>query len=122
MFSQIVSKIHEGGPFFMVPILLLLVLILILIVKGLIDKDKSKAISLVSSLGLFTLVWGLLGQTIGLVQAFDAIQAAGGEMSFAIIAGGLKVSLLTTIFGFTTFLVSRLGVIIMVWLKKEETK
>jgi len=110
------SKIYEGGPIFMVPILILLILIIVLIVKGFIDQDKQKTIKLLSSLGLFTLVWGLLGQTIGLIEAFDAIQVAGG-VSVPVMAGGLKISLLTTTFGFITFLVSRLGVIVLVWVQ-----
>lgn len=100
----------------MVPILILLILIIVLIVKGFIDQDKQKTIKLLSSLGLFTLVWGLLGQTIGLIEAFDAIQVAGG-VSVPVMAGGLKISLLTTTFGFITFLVSRLGVIVLVWVQ-----
>ncbi|MBN1250561.1 MAG: MotA/TolQ/ExbB proton channel family protein [Bacteroidales bacterium] len=118
MFSQIVTKINEGGPFFMVPILLLLILIIILIVKGFLEENKRKTISLISSIGLFTIAWGILGQTVGLVEAFDAVQAAG-DISMSILAGGLKVSLLTTVFGIMTFLVSRLGIIALVWVQKE---
>lgn len=118
--SLIVDKLTEGGPFFMYPILMLLILILVLITKGFLESNKKKTISLLKSIGLFTLVWGMLGQTIGLVAAFDAIQTAG-DISPSIIAGGLKVSLLTTVFGFLTFLVSRLGIIILIWIQKEPT-
>ena len=120
--TSIYAKLIEGGPVFMFPILFLLILILVLIVKGFIDKNNNKkTISLISSVGLFTLVWGILGQTIGLIQAFDAIQVAG-DVSPGIIAGGLKISLLTTFFGLFTFLVARLGIIILIWMKKEKTK
>jgi hypothetical protein len=118
----IYDKLIEGGPFFMFPILFLLILILVLIVKGLIDKNgKEKMIRLISSIGWFTLVWGILGQTIGLIMAFDAIQAAG-DVSVGIIAGGLKVSFLTTVFGFFTFLTARLGVIVLIWLQKDTVR
>ena len=97
----------------------LLILILVLIVKGFLNINKnSKTISLISSLGWFTLVWGILGQTIGLVGAFDAIQSAG-DVSKGIVAAGLKVALVTTIFGLFTFLVARLGIIILTWMNKE---
>ena len=110
----------EGGPFFMFPILFLLILILVLIVKGFINKnDNTKTISLISSIGWFTLVWGILGQTIGLIGAFDAVQAVG-NISLGVMAGGLKVSLLTTLFGSFTFLVARLGIIILIWMQKEK--
>ena len=38
--NAIYSKLIEGGPVFMFPILFLLILILVLIVKGFIDKNK----------------------------------------------------------------------------------
>ncbi|MEN8121787.1 MAG: MotA/TolQ/ExbB proton channel family protein [Bacteroidota bacterium] len=118
MMSQIIDKIYEGGPFFTFPIVFLLTLILVLIVKGFLNINKnSKTISLISSLGWFTLVWGILGQTIGLVGAFDAIQSAG-DISKGIVAAGLKVALITTIFGLFTFLVARLGIIILTWMNK----
>jgi biopolymer transport protein ExbB len=41
---------------------------------------------------------GFLGTVIGMVQAFDAIEAAG-DISPTIVAGGIKVALLTTVFG-----------------------
>lgn len=41
---------------------------------------------------------GFLGTVVGMVQAFDAIEAAG-DISPAIVAGGIKVALLTTVFG-----------------------
>ncbi len=42
--------------------------------------------------------FGFLGTTIGMVAAFDAIEAAG-DISPTVVAGGMKVALLTTIFG-----------------------
>jgi len=118
--KAIYGKLIDGGPVFMFPILFLLILILILIVKGFIIKsDNTKTISLISSIGWFTFVWGILGQTIGLIGAFDAIQA-NGNVSMGIMAGGLKISLLTTLFGALTFLVARLGIIILIWIKKED--
>jgi biopolymer transport protein ExbB len=41
---------------------------------------------------------GFLGTVIGMVQAFDSIQNAG-EISPALVAAGIKVALLTTVFG-----------------------
>ncbi len=93
----------------MFPILFLFILILILIVMGLINKDKqSKIIPLVSPLGSFTLAWSVLGMTIGLISAFDSIQAVG-SISEAAIAGGFKVSLIAPAFGLITFLISRIS-------------
>ena len=47
---------------------------------------------------------GFLGTVIGMVQAFDDIQKAG-DISPTVVAGGMKVALLTTIFGIVVALV-----------------
>jgi biopolymer transport protein ExbB len=41
---------------------------------------------------------GFLGTVIGMISAFDAIQQAG-DISPTVVAGGIKVALLTTVFG-----------------------
>ena len=41
---------------------------------------------------------GFMGTVIGMIQAFDRIEASG-ELSPAVVAGGIKVALLTTVFG-----------------------
>ncbi len=41
---------------------------------------------------------GFMGTVIGMIQAFDKIEAAGG-MDASLVAGGIKVALLTTVFG-----------------------
>ncbi|MBO4662942.1 MAG: MotA/TolQ/ExbB proton channel family protein [Bacteroidaceae bacterium] len=47
---------------------------------------------------------GFLGTVFGMVQAFDDIQKAG-DISPTVVAGGMKVALLTTIFGIIVALV-----------------
>ena len=47
---------------------------------------------------------GFFGTVIGMVQAFDAI-AAAGDISPTIVASGMKVALLTTVFGLITAMV-----------------
>lgn len=41
---------------------------------------------------------GFLGTVIGMIQAFDAIEVAG-DISPTLVAGGIKVALITTVFG-----------------------
>jgi len=41
---------------------------------------------------------GFLGTVVGMIQAFDAIEIAG-DISPSLVAGGIKVALLTTVFG-----------------------
>ena len=47
---------------------------------------------------------GFLGTVIGMVMAFDKIQQAG-DISPTVVAGGMKVALITTIFGFVVALI-----------------
>ena len=47
---------------------------------------------------------GFLGTVIGMVMAFDEIQRAG-DISPTIVAGGMKVALITTIFGIVVALI-----------------
>ena len=43
----------------------------------------------------------VMGTVIGMIEAFDAI-AAAGDISPTVVAGGMKVALLTTVFGLIT--------------------
>lgn len=63
---------------------------------------------------------GFLGTVIGMIQAFDAIQIAG-DVSPQLVAGGIKVALITTLFGlivaiilqiFYNYLVSKIDSIV----------
>jgi biopolymer transport protein ExbB len=50
---------------------------------------------------------GFLGTVIGMVMAFDQIQTAG-DISPTIVASGMKVALITTIFGIIVALILQL--------------
>ncbi len=47
---------------------------------------------------------GFMGTVIGMIGAFDKIEAAG-DISPSIVAGGIKVALLTTVFGLITAII-----------------
>lgn len=50
---------------------------------------------------------GFMGTVVGMIQAFDAIQAAG-DISPTLVAGGIKVALLTTLAGLIVAVVLQL--------------
>jgi biopolymer transport protein ExbB len=50
---------------------------------------------------------GFLGTVVGMVMAFDQIQTAG-DISPTIVAAGMKVALITTIFGIIVALILQL--------------
>lgn len=72
-------------------------------------KNFRHQLSYVKSAGLFTMITGILGQLIGLLEAFRAIERVG-DISPAILAGGLKVSMITTLYGIIVYLLS-----ILIW-------
>ena len=49
-------------------------------------------------------MFGFLGTVVGMVAAFDAIESAG-DISPSLVAGGIKVALLTTVFGLITAII-----------------
>lgn len=122
LFSELGKRFNEGGPFFMTLILLCFLAAIGCLVLGFINLkanvEKSKKMtSLASDTSILGLVFGFLGSTIGLISAFDALEAVGG-ISTGMMAAGLKVAFLTTIFGCVTFILPRIGIIILKGLHK----
>ncbi len=117
--NPFITRLNEGGPLFMYTTLFLLIAILALLIRGFLKPEaRQKTITFVSSISLFVLVWGFLGQMIGLITAFDAIEAAG-DISPSMLAGGLKIAILSPLFGMIVFLIARVGIIILTWMQKE---
>ena len=103
--------LQEGGPLFMYTILICLIVCVALIVKAFLKGDADeKTQILIKHIGLFALVFGFLGFMIGMIGAMDAISIAT-SISSSVLAGGLKVGLLSPTFGMVTFLIARLGLI-----------
>lgn len=96
--------------------LLLLVVLSLTVTSGtqiLLDKVKDyqnlqQRLTYIKSVGLLSLVVGILGQLIGLFQAFGSISKMGVIVSPELLAGGIRVSMITTMFGMIIFLVSYL--------------
>ncbi len=71
-----------------------------------IDQTRER-VKHIKTIGLFGFITGILGQLVGLYEAFKAIETAG-DVSPALLMGGLKVSMISTIYGFIVFLLSLL--------------
>jgi mannose/fructose/N-acetylgalactosamine-specific phosphotransferase system component IID len=109
--------ILEGGPIFMVPLVLLLIVIVLLFVKGL-KNNTEKNQKLINSLALFSFVFGVLGFVIGLLGALEDIAAMRDDIAPQVLAGGFKVGLLAPTFGMVIFLLGKLFTIILTLIKK----
>lgn len=113
--SFIYDLLMVGGPFFTFTLLLILGINLFLIFQSITKPEiRLKNKSLIASFSLFAVVWGFFAQILGLISAFDSIQAAG-SISSEILAGGLKISFIAPIFGLFVFLVGRLGIIYILY-------
>lgn len=112
---------NDGGQLFTYVILLFLVVIVVLFIKSFLEKEKSfkKTIELLKSLGWFVFAWGFLGSNIGLITAFDRIQAAG-DVAPSILAEGLKMALVGPLFGIIVFVVARICIITLIAKSKED--
>lgn len=107
---------YMGGPFFM-GILTIVLIVMVAwtiyhILPVLLNKEihlvkKAAKLKHIKTIGTFGLVTGILGQLIGLSAAFDAIERAK-DISPNLIAGGLKVSTIVTLYGLLIFLLSLL--------------
>lgn len=123
IFGQLSNRFNEGGPFFMSLILICLFLALGFIFFGFYTLNKNpqkskKMIALASDISILGLVIGLLGSIIGMIEAFDTIESIG-NMSNSTMGAGLKVSFLTTLFGSITFIIPRIGIIVLKGLQKN---
>ncbi|MGB3607666.1 MAG: MotA/TolQ/ExbB proton channel family protein [Psychroserpens sp.] len=119
LFGQAIAAnlFMDGGPVFMTLILISLLAALGCLVKGFLTVKKSlsvayKSLKLAVDFSLLALVMGFLGSVIGLISAFDSVEAMGSPTP-EMFASGLKISLLTATFGLFSFIISRIGIIIL---------
>lgn len=105
---------YEGGYQFMSVLTLIFIAVMVVSIFNGIplfrDEIKSKddaarKIGYIKQVGLFAFIVGILGQMIGLMGAFEAIQEAG-DINPGLVAGGLKVSSITTLYGLFIYVIS----------------
>ena len=103
-----------GGLPFTLPLTALAVVVVLLAGRKAVDlfinMDQPPAalkrgLNTIVHLGGFSFALGVFAQAIGLYQALNAIEAAG-DVSPALVMGGLKVSMITTVYGLGIFIVA----------------
>jgi len=76
-----------------------------IVASGSVENGKlEKGVSWLSLFIALAPMLGFMGTVIGMIDAFDAIEAAG-DISPSLVAGGIKVALLTTVFGLITAII-----------------
>ncbi len=107
---------YMGGPIFMGILTFVLISMVAWTIYHLFPILTGKKINLtktrlklkhIKTIGSFGAVIGILGQLIGLYSAFSVLEKHG-DISQSLIAGGLKVSTIPTIYGILIFLISLL--------------
>lgn len=111
--------IFAGGPLFTIPLTVLAAVVLVVAVLGVRSmRSEPGQVGLWSRilfhLGLLAFMLGILSQAIGLYQMMSAIEAVG-DVSPAIVMGGLKVSMIAPLYGLAIFLVALLCRIGIEW-------
>lgn len=95
--------------------LLLILAIVVAFVNGraVLSKDqeplaeKRAKLSYIKSIGTLAIIVGIFGQLLGLISAFDTIEGVGG-VSTPMLMGGLKVSMISTLYGFVIFILANI--------------
>jgi biopolymer transport protein ExbB/TolQ len=112
-----IELFYMGGPVFMGIITLTgLSMIVVAVVNGLpvlkgeVDELTTPKLRYIKEVGLLAMILGILSTLVGLYNAFAAIEQVR-DISPAMLAGGLKVSLITILYGMITYVIS-----ILIWL------
>jgi hypothetical protein len=115
--TTLINRFMEGGAIFMSLILICLLISIYFIVKSILNIKTNNDVSIkmlkhINDSGILALILGFLGAFLGLISAFDVLEATG-QAAPSIIAGGLKVALLSPLFGLFTFAISRLAILFL---------
>ena len=113
------SELHtQGGTVWMIPIDLGLAAVIILLVYLIIQRISGKEIpaaklEALRHLGSLTLVIGTFGTLAGFYQAMGALEQIKEGLPFYMIAGGLKVALITVLYGCLVYIFALTGYLIL---------
>jgi hypothetical protein len=116
--SKIVNTYLAGGVEFMHPITLLLILNMAIAGYVIYSRTSGKTINpnwieVIKQVGGFALAVGTFGTLAGLFLAFNALEQSEQLIPFQVIMGGLKVSLITVLYGLIVFFISMIAYIIL---------
>ena len=105
-------EIHvEGGMPFMAPLSFIFLIIIGLIAFAVLSAIQKKRINekileFIRQLGGLALAFGTFGTIVGLYFAFKSLSEMKETLPLNVIMGGLKVGLITVIYGLIIFLIS----------------
>ena len=115
-----------GGVNFMTPITLMLLVVLVLggllvyrhfTGRGITDRH----VDAIRQTGMLALAWGVFSTVLGFFQALHVLSGLKESLPFYVIMGGIKVALITSLYGMIVFLFAFALSIVMQWLMKKRT-
>ena len=118
-------QIHlEGGMPFMAPLSFIFLIIIGLVAAAMLSAIQKKRINekileSIRQLGGLALAFGTFGTIVGLYFAFKSLSEMKETLPLNVIMGGLKVGLITVIYGLIIFLISLVAFIGLQTLNKN---
>ena len=115
--TTLFNRFMDGGALFMSLILICLLTSIYFIVKSVLNiksniEDSKKMLKHIGDSGTLGLALGIMGFLLGLIAGFDGIEAVG-EADAIILASGLKIALLSPLFGLINYSVSKIAILIL---------
>ncbi len=107
-----------GGTIWMTPLSLFLAINVSLLIYVIIARVQNKTLSTrwveaIKQVGLLAAVWGAFSTIIGFFQAFGALEEIKEMLPFQVIMGGMKVALITVLYGLLIYCLSLVAFIIL---------
>jgi len=118
MLAISITELHnDGGIVFMVPLSILLTINIGLVIYSIFiltqKRNVSKFVEAVRQIGVLAAAFGAACTILGLFQAFNWLANSKEGSSFQVIMGGMRVAVITAMYGLFIFCLSFLSYIIL---------
>jgi biopolymer transport protein ExbB/TolQ len=119
MLAFSVIELHnDGGMIFMIPLSLLLTINIGLAIYTIFSLTQKRAVAskyveAIRQIGALAAAFGAACTILGLFEAFNALSRGTQVWPFQVIMGGMKVAIITAMYGLFIFCLSMLAYIIL---------
>ena len=118
MLAISITQLHnDGGPIFMTPLSILLTINIGLVIYSIFrlsqKRDVLKFIEAVRQIGVLAAAFGAASTILGLFEAFSWLASHEEGSSFQVIMGGMRVAVITAMYGLFIFCLSLLSYIVL---------
>lgn len=89
--------------------------------NGIVPQNTRAKLKHIKTIGSFALVFGIFSQLLGIYQAFGIIEQVG-DISPKLFMSGLKISMITTIYGMIIFMISLVVWLVFDFIARKQTE